>query len=961
MKSALRVCCWLIVFLLFFHTTSLADRRLPTGSIIKFGYIPGYGFSLRNLHVASARGYIHQFLARMESFSRHDFAFTPYPNSEALLKALDDGHIDVAVPLAKTPEREAKYLFSFDAVGTAQMMLVSQGDDYGYYRDPSEIHGKTVASFHKSVLEPVLDAYCKYNDFDISYIRGEMLDYHTLDADYYLITSLAGNFQEHDSVLSLKQGNYYLAFRKDSLALQRYLHSVYKKAVMADDALLSELFIKYYKTNLTRRDLTQEEMLLLKGKTFTAGYTEGHAPVQYTSAQGHADGTIVELMNLLAKRYDFEIKYVPYSLNDPDEYHESFDFLISLTGTYSHEREFYRDTDAYASYPFLLITSKEKMQTGNFRKTPSNIGILQYISVDLFDVLDEYPQANVSVYTSLDDMIRDYKAGYLDAFLYTDTGLTYLNAMLGDDLFVFGNSLALPFKLFISRKLNPAYVNVFNVIFDYVTPSEFDEIFFQQSLKFVPTLTIDEFMRKYRYELLATLCVLFGAYIFTVYTLQNRQKIAVLNATRYDTLSGFLTYSFFEMEMTEKLQTAECNEYVIIAIDIDLFDVITTHYSHEIAKGLLRTMSQALDTYVKSEHGLITRTFVDNFLICRTHIEPGELESILQEHVIPKLTKSLAESYPLTLSVGIYPIENCQEEAYIMVDRANMTRIKGKHECKNTVYIFDDALREYYSARINITYRMESALKNNEFHLLFQPKVDFETLKVRGAEALVRWHTPAGEIISPSVFIPIFEENGFIHRLDIYVFTKVCEFLQQYSNYLKNQVISVNISSRTMLESSIVGHLKMIADQYGVSPRLIELEITESAMCEDFALSKIMDFRRMGFAVSIDDFGAGVSSLNRLGNMQADVLKLDKAFLDACQESERSRTVVQDTILMAKHLNMRVVAEGVETLAQAQWLRELTCDLAQGYFFSKPIPPEDVLIYFVVNKTFFLSDIELMQ
>ncbi len=956
MKSLLRVCILLVLFIPFSCTLSFADRHLPAGSVINFGYIPGYGFSLRNLHIASSRGYIHQFLTRVESFSRYDFSFTPYPNSEALLKALDEGDIDVAVPLAKTPAREAKYLFSHDPVGTAQMMLVAPGVDYGYYHDKSEVHGKTVASYHESVFEPAFNEYCKQNNIDVTYVRGEMLDYHTLDADYYLITSLAGNFQEHDSVLTLNQGNYYLAFRSDSLGLQRYLQSVYRKAIIADDALLPELFMKYHKTNLTRRDLTQEEMALLNGKTFTVGYVEDHAPLQYMNSHGQPDGATVELMNLLAQRYGFRVKYVPYSLNDPDEYHESFDFLISLMGAYAHEREFYRDTEAYASYPFLLITSKTKMQTGNFRNTPSNIGMLQYISVDLFDVLDEYPQANISVYVSLEEMIRDYKNGYIDALLYTDKGLTYLNAMLGDDLFAFGNNIQLPFKLFISRKLNPAYVNVFNVIFDYVSPSEFDEIFFQQSLKFVPTLSPRDFLQRYRYEILAAICVLFGAYIFTVYTLQSRQKMAVLNATRYDTLSGFLTYSFFEVEMTQKMKEIEDGEYDIISVDIDLFDVITTHYSYERANEMLRTMSHALDKYVKGEHGLITRTFVDNFLIFRRRISPDELEAILDEQVIPELSKLFTENYPLTLSVGIYPIENRQEDAFIMVDRANITRTKGKHECKNTVYIFDDTLREYYDARINITYRMESALKNNEFRLVFQPKVDFETLRVKGAEALVRWHTASGDIIYPSAFIPVFEENGFIHKLDIYVFTKTCEFLQKYSRHLKGQSISVNISSRTMLESSIVGHLKMIADEHGVSPSLLELEITESAMCEDFALNKIKDFQTMGFSVSIDDFGAGVSSLNRLGNMQANVLKLDRAFLDVCDNNARGRTVVQDTILMAKHLNMCVVAEGVETFEQAEWLRSLSCDTAQGYFFSKPLEPEDILIYFITKKKFVLLD-----
>ncbi len=943
-----------VCLFLFLPASSFADRHMPEGRVLKFGYLPGYGFSLRNLDVASSRGFIHQLLSRMENYTHYNFEFTPYQTPNALLRALEQGDIDVAVPLTKTPEREEKFLFGRDVMGTGHLMLVSKGKDYGYYRDPAEIHGKTVASYEESIKEITLNAYCEQHGLDVTYVRGNMLDYHTLDADYYLISSLTDAFQNYDSVFSLGRHNYHLVFRHDSLALERHLHLVLQKTVLADDALLPELFLQYYGKNIARRDLTQEEMSLLEGKTFSVGYLEGHEPAQYTDKEGNAAGMMVDIMNLLAQRYGFRVNYVGYSLDDPPEYHESFDLLLSIVGTYAHEREFYKDTEAYLTRSFMLMTSKENAYVEDFSHQNINIGMLQYLSVDLFDVLNEYPRANLSVYTSLDALLRDYDNDYIDAMLLSDAGLNYLSKRYGDDLITLGNSLNLPFKLFVSRKLHPSYVTVFNVIFDYITPDEFEEILAAQSLRYAPIFSVQEFVHQYAYEIGMLVCFFLAMLCFMVYFLDNRKKLAVLNVLRYDKLTGFMTHSYFEQVVSQKMETAQCGEYALIAVDVDSFSAITTHYTYERTHEILHMMSQLLNTHLKGEDGIITRTSDDNFLLLRKHIPALEALCAVNTHIVPQMVAALGEGYPLSLSLGIYPVEDCKEQVVIMVDRANVARNKGKNECRTTAYVFDDNMKDEYGTRLQITYSMENALKNEEFFLVFQPKIDFKTLRVKGAEALVRWQATTGERIYPNAFIPVFEENGFIYKLDMYVFKKVCEFLQKHQQYTKNQIISVNISSRTMLESSLVGTLKMIVDKYRIDPRTIELEITESAMCEAFAETKINDFQAIGFSVSIDDFGAGVSSLNRLGSMHANVLKLDKAFLDVCDDNVRGKVVVQDTIAMAKRLDMLVVAEGVETNTQAHWLRELDCDVAQGYYFSQPLSQEDFLNCLVTNKLYSL-------
>ncbi len=918
---------------------------------LNIGYLPGLGFA-KDLSTAGERGYIYQTFRRMETHSPYNFSFTAYEDVPSLLQALEDTKIDIALPMMQTRERVDKFMFGKQAVGTAHVYLVKKGVDYGYYHNPSEINGKTVASYTDSVLEPILDAYCRKHGLDITYVRGTLQNYQDIQADYYLISSLSDVNSDYDSVISLGGHNYYALYRKDDAAIADAMASSYKKVVNADAKISHQLFLKYHDTRLTRRDLAQEEMAALKGRTFTVGYIRNHPPIQYTNEQGQADGFAVEIFDILAKRYGFKVNYIPYSLTDPKQYHESFDFLLSLLGDYHHENAHYRRTEQYFSQPIILITTKTNALDKDFQMRKIKIGALQYISVTKDDIVAEYPRAEVTVYDTLNNMTLAFDRGEIDAMLTTNSALPYFNSIFGDTLFTFGDNLNLPFRLFVSRKLDPVYVNIFNVIFDYVDAEEFDEVVARQTLAFLPSFTFAEGLRIYRTEIAVAAVIVVILVFFIVFYLRSKHREAVLNVLKYDTLSGFENYSFFEKKVAKKMKNKDCTDYDLLSVDIDSFKAITTHYDYEVANNALKAMAKALDEHLKGSDGLITRTFADNFLLLYKRRGEEEVLCIIKDKIIPPIMEVLGESYPLSLSLGAYSISTCTSPLHIIVDRAHLAKGKGKGEHRTTFYNFDDVMMRYYDNRLNVTYRMESALNDGEFFLVFQPKIDFKTLQITGAEALVRWRLSSGDMIYPNDFIPVFEENGFIVKLDVHVFTKTCRFIKENGQHLKNKVVSVNISNRTMLEPSIVGRLKMIVDSFGIDPKCIELEITESAICGEFCMNKLQDFQAMGFLVSIDDFGAGVSSLNRLGNMSADVIKLDKTFLDICSTNPRGKMVIQDTISMAKHLDMKVVAEGVETSEQALWLQQLDCDIAQGYYFARPVPAEEFLAQLIEKKIF---------
>ena len=240
---------------------------------------------------------------------------------------------------------------------------------------------------------------------------------------------------------------------------------------------------------------------------------------------------------------------------------------------------------------------------------------------------------------------------------------------------------------------------------------------------------------------------------------------------------------------------------------------------------------------------------------------------------------------------------------------------------------------------------MEQALANGELHVYLQPKYSAETKRLGGAEALIRWISPTQGFIGPGKFIPIFEKNGFITKIDDFMLRSVSRLQANWVKEGRNVVpISVNISRAHFTQEDLAEHICAIVESEGAPKELIELELTESAFFEDkdVLINTVEKLKSMGFAVSMDDFGAGYSSLNSLKDLQLDVLKIDADFFRGKEENEdRGSLIVSETIQLAKNLGMTTVAEGIESAEQVEFLAERGCDLIQGFYFAKPMPVAD--------------------
>lgn len=409
-----------------------------------------------------------------------------------------------------------------------------------------------------------------------------------------------------------------------------------------------------------------------------------------------------------------------------------------------------------------------------------------------------------------------------------------------------------------------------------------------------------------------------------------------------DELTGLFTKVAFAEHVEQVLAKETDVEWNMIALDIDRFKLVNESYGQHMGDELLVYFAKKLLEFSETTNCICARSYADHFYI---FAERREFAYIQKCHA--ELIEYLQE-FPLDMKIalrfGVYEIIDRNIEISSMCDRAQIAvnQIKGDYETEINYY--DDSLRKQLLKEQRITNEMELALLGHQFQVYFQPKYDIFSEILAGAEALIRWIHPQQGMISPGEFIPVFESNGFITELDMFVWDKVCEkiryWIDKYDRYVP---ISVNVSRKDFNKPDLAQILVDIVHKHGLEPKHLHLEITESAYVEnpDQLSAVVEQLKDAGFTIEMDDFGTGYSSLNMLSTMPIDVLKLDMKFVQNYSKSDNSRNILSFVIGLAKWMNLYVIAEGVETQEQLDLLRGMDCNLGQGYYFSKPLREQD--------------------
>lgn len=411
----------------------------------------------------------------------------------------------------------------------------------------------------------------------------------------------------------------------------------------------------------------------------------------------------------------------------------------------------------------------------------------------------------------------------------------------------------------------------------------------------------------------------------------------------YDELTGIYNQRMFLEKTDEMLHLYPDEQFAFVHLDIYQFHLVNQLYGIHEADRLLQHIADTLAYRAKDyRHFTYGRYLADIFCFCM----PYEGESALIE-MIGKMREDICRfkiEHVLLPVFGIYIVNRDEKNIITMTDRANLASKQCKGNYIQNYAFYDASISDKIVQEQEIVNTMATALTEEQFVLYIQPKYDLHMNMIDGGEVLTRWKIPGKRMLLPGEFIPVFERNGFIMKLDYYVWEHACQMIRKWLDEGRKPFpVSVNISRMSFYNPNLADVIRQLVEAYGVDPRLLHLELTESVYASnpDMIKETLQQLQSYGFCILMDDFGSGYSSLNTLKDIAVDILKIDMDFLSDSDMPGRGENILAAVVRMAKWLNIPVIAEGVEKESQAAFLRSIGCEFVQGYYFSKPIPVEE--------------------
>ena len=488
------------------------------------------------------------------------------------------------------------------------------------------------------------------------------------------------------------------------------------------------------------------------------------------------------------------------------------------------------------------------------------------------------------------------------------------------------------------------------------------------TLKTHPTIT-----DKYEFieDPVAVSVYLFKDQILVLYPINIVEQNKIINEKSYSEVSkkelfdfaqkDFITHYYNWTFMNQKLSSfgkEGVTDYCFVHFNVKDFNMINELFNHQAGNNHLCAITERIEE-CKEWIYFGARCDNDNFALMIKDMPDDEIVEKLTDFFAPISYLKENPSYKIYYRCGVVTMMNCLNSGRRVSDYAKIAQSLGKKNNQTEIIFYTKEMHDKVMYSKQIKAYLDTALRNEEFFIYLQPKINVETNTLEGAEALVRWNFKTKEILSPAKFIPFFETDDSISKIDSFVLKNVCKKLNEWKRQgLMLCPISVNLSRKQIEKINIVEHLQEIVDSYEVDHSLIDFELTESAAIDNTkSIQEILEnLKSLGFKISVDDFGTGYSSFSLLKDIPCDTLKIDKSFVDNVVSSDVDGVVFKDNVIikhiisLSQELGYKCIAEGAETKEQVERLKEMGCKVVQGYYFSKPIPMEEFEKKYLVRK-----------
>ncbi len=460
------------------------------------------------------------------------------------------------------------------------------------------------------------------------------------------------------------------------------------------------------------------------------------------------------------------------------------------------------------------------------------------------------------------------------------------------------------------------------------------------------------------------------------YAIKNKKaEERILRMAYYDSLTNLPNRSLFQDRLNQSLAHAERYEVIlsVLFLDLDNFKRINDTLEHRVGDLLLKGVAERLTNFVraadtvarKGKNSLlntVARLGGDEFIVLLTEINSLQDAAKVSQRILNTISQPFyldGHEVFVTASIGIATYPSDGEAMDSLLKNADTAMYHAKDQGKNNFQFYKQSMNATAVKRLTMENSLRKALEREEFLLYYQPQMDIRTGQVVGMEALIRWNHPDKVLIYPSEFIPLAEETGLILPIGEWVLKTACEqnSIWHRSGSLPARIaVSINLSGQQFRQESMIKIVEKVLNDYELKPEYLELEITESIIMSnaETTITMLNKLKNMGIKLSIDDFGTGYSSFSYLKRFPLDIIKIDRSFIRDITKNHEDAVIVKAIIAMAHTLKLSVVAEGVETEQQLAILRELGCDVMQGYLLSPPVPAEEASKFLIKERLRFI-------
>jgi diguanylate cyclase (GGDEF)-like protein len=901
-------------------------------------------------------GYGFDYLEEISNYTGWRYEYVPV-SWERGLEMLNAGEIDLLAPAPMTPDLHSRFEYSDREVGLNYSVLcVAVENTKTAFNDFNAINGMKVGVLKNALINPSLEAYEKSNGFRVETVPYDnqaalLKALHDGKVGAILTSSLEKRPTER-IIAKFAPTPYYFIAAKGNMDIMSPLNAALASIKENNPYFDYELQKKYYNWNeYSVPVFTQEEKEFIKNAApLKTVYDPEWAPIEYYNGEsGEFAGINADIFKLIS-----DVSGLKFSYIKTPSYTEALKMITNgdvdvLTGIDSDahwaNQHNLMQTDTFLSASIVLVknVNAKNIETATAALAKDYLAATEYVKTSS-------PDAKVVYYDSPLECFEAVNRG--------DADVTYANSYVAERLLenpklnrlaiVETVNLSDNLSIGISDTADPLLLSILNKSIHSITDTQLNRIIFKHTISEKPEINLEYLLYRNPGYLLTALIVLFLITVIIMALIiitKNMHNADIKKVAYHDSVTGGWNFNKFKVDAQALLKNPKNREYAIVYLDIYKFSYINDTFGYSAGDAILAEVAGELERCMKDAE-CCARLSADNF-VCLVEYESDE--AMLRRGLdFQKSCEARLDQincrFRIQFTSSIYKVERGETNVPSLVGKADIAHKTIGNIRTGSIVFYNDWIQNDFLRKKKLESAMWLSLKQGDFIVHLQPKIDLETGNIVGTEALARWQHPTEGLILPNEFIPLFESNGFILELDFYVYDIVCRLIRRWIDAGENVMpVSVNVSKAHLANRQFGTQLNALLEKYNIAPELLELELTESVLMDDAeeAAAMIRDLKDLGFFILIDDFGSGYSSLNQLKDLTVDVLKLDKEFFRKGGMAEKDKIIVDGIIRIANDLNLKILSEGVETQEQVDFLMTAGCRLVQGYFFARPMPVTD--------------------